>query len=1257
MPSNIHQVSQTTVLVNGQQAEAEIKKLETTAKRFARSKRQAFEDNDLSAYRKWDTELRNISKTIRTLRAETISAENVLKNINGASFEEVRIAAAKANLELKRTRQTDPGYQTKAKQAELLNSKLREMSNTMRGIMPEQKSMMRSISVFFNQYFTTITGFIMMFSGMAYAFKSWTDGLAKMDDQMANVRKTTGLTMKEVRELGREFNYLNTRTSKMELFKLAEEGGRLGIKNKKDLMGFVEVGNMIAVALGDDLKGNAEEAIKVVGKMANTYRIGTRYGVGFKDAMLMIGSSINEVSANSQAQAPFLIDMLKRMAGISDQSGITAQQVIGYASALDQLGQSAEISGTALNKTILNMFTDTATYAGIAGMEVKDFRKLLQTDANKALLTFLEGLNSNNQGLLIMAQKFDGLGLDGARAIQVLAALSGNTKLVAKEQALANKALEEASSLTDEYSIKNNNLAGNMEKISRKMHALFINSQLNKALSEIVATMAAWVEIPLREKLEAEGQQVSRLTGLLTNADTKLNDRVKILEELKRISPEIVEGLKAENLQYGKLKTNLEQYNEQLAQRIVLADYEAERAALREKAAKQRANALKMEAEIYQLIGSFNPASLINFDSTEKKLEDAIRFLESKGASVKMLFKGLQTTPYGSTIDNRSKEQKLLDRLVSMESYRLKFLKEEQEIMADISPINERIKAFKELLKSKKELDGPVNAQNEPDPLDLEETLKAAKLRNDSEKLLIQSRIALLKEGYEKELAQLRQSHAEKRQAIESDLKFNAELTKKDKANLQQTLLNMKKLLKIEEEKLEKEFRNRSLELDKQLIDLELAAIQQGSAEELQLKVQQLEKQQELELSQIAEHEERKELLRRGIIRKYDKMKADLMHASLMEQLGKAFLIENTRLIKDQETLLAALNARRLSGKTNEERYRLELQQLQEAFSRKSLLLAVNKAEKELEILKAAGHDVLEAEKELARLRLELQSSAVPGKQISKQEVFFKDYAEAALDAARQMSDAVFQIQANNWQRELELKIALLNRQREHELKNSRLTEAQKEAIRENYQRKEAALRKKAWKREKDAAIIQAVINGALAITKTFAHYGFTPAAWLAVGAQAVATASQVAVIAAQKPPLFQKGGYTRKDVSNSRIAGLVHANEFVANAAAVDNPSVRPVLDIIDQAQRNGQISQLNLPELIAGPSGPKGHHNSRPQPPIPYGLQESYAPLRELQDSMNKLNLLLDKLDKEGLQARLVYMDFKKMQHQEELLRKLSR
>ena len=60
----------------------------------------------------------------------------------------------------------------------------------------------------------------------------------------------------------------------------------------------------------------------------------------------------------------------------------------------------------------------------------------------------------------------------------------------------------------------------------------------------------------------------------------------------------------------------------------------------------------------------------------------------------------------------------------------------------------------------------------------------------------------------------------------------------------------------------------------------------------------------------------------------------------------------------------------------------------------------------------------------------------------------------------------------------------------------------------------------------------------------------------------------------------FYTGGYTGGGEWDEP-KGVVHSNEFVANRFAVANPSVRPVLDLINQAQRNNTISTLSAADI----------------------------------------------------------------------------
>lgn len=66
----------------------------------------------------------------------------------------------------------------------------------------------------------------------------------------------------------------------------------------------------------------------------------------------------------------------------------------------------------------------------------------------------------------------------------------------------------------------------------------------------------------------------------------------------------------------------------------------------------------------------------------------------------------------------------------------------------------------------------------------------------------------------------------------------------------------------------------------------------------------------------------------------------------------------------------------------------------------------------------------------------------------------------------------------------------------------------------------------------------------------------------------------------------FETGGYTGTG-RHDEPKGIVHAGEFVANRYAVQNPAVRPVLDLINQAQRNNTIGSLTAKDVSAVLSG----------------------------------------------------------------------
>lgn len=320
----------------------------------------------------------------------------------------------------------------------------------------------------FNKYFGMATAAIASLTGISFAMRKSVDDYADMEEAMANVRKYTNMTIEEVKELNEEFKKMDTRTPRIKLNELAAEAGKLGITGKQNLIDFVEAANTIKVALGEDL---GEEAILNIGKLATMF--GEVEKSGIKNAMLAVGSAVNQVGQSSMASEKYLVEFTARMAGTSNQAGLSISEILGYASVLDQNMIQQEMAATAMQTIMLGMYQKPAKFAKLAGIELSSFTKLVKEDANGAFLQLLETM-SKKGGLQQLAPIFKDLGVDGTRAISVLNSLVSNVGKLRSEQENAAQAYKEATSVTNEYNVQNTTAKAVIEKSINKFNEFSI---------------------------------------------------------------------------------------------------------------------------------------------------------------------------------------------------------------------------------------------------------------------------------------------------------------------------------------------------------------------------------------------------------------------------------------------------------------------------------------------------------------------------------------------------------------------------------------------------------------------------------------------------------------------------------------------------------------------------------------------------------------------------------------------------------------
>lgn len=286
------------------------------------------------------------------------------------------------------------------------------------------------------------------------------------DEALVDAMKTTGLSRDEIEELSAELKKFDTRTAQNELLSLARVGGKLGLSGKEDLLEFVSAADKINVALKEDLGGDAEAAIGQIGKLVDIFQL--KGQMGLERAMLSVGSAINELGAASTANEGYIVNFTNRLAGIAPNASISIDKILGLASTLDANAQAAETAATAIGQTITAMFKKTETFAQIAKMPFEEFRNLLETDVNAALIKVLEGMKGD-QGLFDIVDAMGEMHLNGQRATTVLGALANNVDTLKTQQQLANEAFQEGTSLTNEFNTKNESATAIQEKLKKRI--------------------------------------------------------------------------------------------------------------------------------------------------------------------------------------------------------------------------------------------------------------------------------------------------------------------------------------------------------------------------------------------------------------------------------------------------------------------------------------------------------------------------------------------------------------------------------------------------------------------------------------------------------------------------------------------------------------------------------------------------------------------------------------------------------------------
>lgn len=422
------------------------------------------EQKVVTLMQQYDKEIDRTNVDIKETKRQMQLVNNTMANLKTSSIRDLEYSIKALNQQMHGMERGTEQF----KQMELKAKQLKAELQAVRAEGVAQESWIKRSADWFNRMQGLALGAVAAISGITFTVKKCVEEYAKMDDEMTNVRKYTGQAAEEVERMNEDFKKMDTRTPRQKLNQLAEDAGRLGITSTAAVEEFVDGADKINVALGDDL---GDKAVSQIGKLAQMF--GEDKTKGLRGAMLATGSAVNELAQNSSASAGYLVDFTARVAGVGKQAGFTQAQIMGLASVLDQNMQQDETAATAVQNLLAKMFQDSAKFAQIAGLNVKDFAKTLKEDANGALLQFLAAMRAKG-GFADLAPMFEEMKMDGSRATGVLTVLADKLDDIKTAQNLASEAYSEGTSVLNEFETQNESVQAQLDKASKKFLDLSI---------------------------------------------------------------------------------------------------------------------------------------------------------------------------------------------------------------------------------------------------------------------------------------------------------------------------------------------------------------------------------------------------------------------------------------------------------------------------------------------------------------------------------------------------------------------------------------------------------------------------------------------------------------------------------------------------------------------------------------------------------------------------------------------------------------
>ena len=1199
-----------------------------------------------------------------------------------------------------------------------------------------------SFGSIFNSVFkgNMATSFI---EGLLGKFRSSTEELLKISDLMTGVEKTTGLASEQVRQLWNEFDNLNTRTSKQELLNIAQIGGRLGITDKEQIKEFTEQIDKIYVALGDSFQGGLEEVTTKVGKLKNLFEETRNQNYG--EALNAIGSALNELGANGSSSEQNITDFATRIGALPAVLKPSIEKTLGLGAAFEESGIDAEVASSGYSRFMSVAGNNIAAFAKQMKLTTKEASELFNTHPEEFFLRFAESMKG--LGAEQTAGVLKGLKLNTLEVQKALGTAGDNADRFRSLMNLSGQAMQDGTSIQNEFNKVNENTAAIWEKIKKVFVETFTSDIMTQWFGGLikllgwltgvtskagggvkvfrerlafliktivvcttaivsyrtavylstVATKAAWQQTILYNaamkvtnattalwkgtvlllsaaKATLTGNTIRATAAMKAfNLVTKINPWGLLLSAITAVATALVlfsNKQKEVNVQLKIQNDAIKEANVQTAAQEHHLRQLLKTANDTNKSYNERKKAVD---ELNRLVPQYNKQLTVETANTLQAKNALDTYIESLKAAAREKYlkalvdqkaEALAKAEYSSLEDNIAWYEKTWNAIKNMgnpiASTSDDLVTATKNKMQNVKKAGEELKTATNLLLKQQEENAkngvtvtneevtPVasiesETKNKKQPKDYaDEYRNANKARLAAEQELQKEITQGLEESLDKQLALTEQKYNDKRFKLQQEnadleqdiLKLKTEAKTNKDPNLLKTIQEKRKL-----QELNKQI---AVEFEKQE-QTELAQVREKhSAKEVErtlkemndcLAIKKREKAEELLL--IQDLDTAKEALRGQISDK------ELSQIKTLEEAKK-----NLRRKADEELLKESLAS-------FEAQKKLLISYLQTVTgeAKDKLIEDIQKVEEQMTKVKEQldGLKTKEVDKEAGG---ELEKVDVLGFTAAEWENVFKNLddvharfraVEMGIGAMTNAFSMFSQLQENLNAKELSKYTANQQKKKQallDQLNQGYISQAQyqKELQRldEEAEAKKKELALKQFKAQKAANMLNIIANTAMAVMRAYSDAGPLAGTALAAIVGSIG-AVQLGIVAAQQPPSYAKGGYTKglgfTDETGHEVAGVVHGKEYVIPAMLLADPQVARVTEWIE-AKRTGKSQNT-----YATGGNVSAATESSYTPDKPENQNTTFSSQNaELKAALAQLTATLDRLEKNGVDAYVI-------------------